>query len=95
MSYFVKGGVPPKSCGNCPYNYSSIKCTITKSAIDRDEEYRERLSDCPIVEVKAPHNRLIDVNEIEMPCLETTADQKWMEIAIKSAPTVIEAEGRE
>lgn len=42
-----------------------------------------------------PHGRLIDVDEIEMPCLETTADQKWMEIAIKSTPTIIEAEGSE
>lgn len=48
-----------------------------------------------LIEVKEPHGRLIDADEIEMPCLETTADQKWMEIAIKSTPTVIEAEGSE
>lgn len=48
-----------------------------------------------LIEVEEPHGRLIDADEIEMPCLETTADQKWMEIAIKSAPTVIEAEGSE
>lgn len=64
MSYFVKGGTPPKSCGNCPHNYSSLKCTITKSTIDRDDEYRERLSDCPIIEVKEPHGRLGDLDKL-------------------------------
>ena len=41
----------PKSCGSCVYNESSCRCSITKSPIDRDYEYRERLSDCPLKEV--------------------------------------------
>ena len=72
-------------------HYGYVMCTL----INDEVNLKTQSTDCPLVEVKEPHGRLIDADEIEMPCLETTADQKWMEIAIKSAPTVIEAEGRE
>lgn len=36
--------------------------------------------------------RLIDADAIVMPILETEADEKWMRIAINSAPTIIEAD---
>lgn len=94
MSYFVKGGTPPKSCGNCPHNYSSLKCKITNSEIDRDEEYRERLSDCPIVEVKEPHGRLIDAEELKtaFPRCDNSMDIKIASVraTINHAPTIIE-----
>lgn len=94
MSYFVKGGTPPKSCGNCPHNYSSLKCKITNSEIDRDEEYRERLSDCPIVEVKEPHGRLGDLEELKtaFPRCDNSMDIKIASVraTINHAPTVIE-----
>lgn len=38
------------------------------------------------------HGRLIDTDAIAMPILETEADEKWMRIAINSAPTIIEAD---
>lgn len=96
MSYFVKGGIPPKGCGNCPYNYSSLKCTITKSTIDRDDEYRERLSDCPIVEVKESHDDLVDREWVR----DSINHSCWLEYndyleaigIIDDAPTIIEAE---
>lgn len=50
MSYLVPKDIP-NCCAYCPYNYSSLICKITKSEIDRDDEYRERLEDCPLVEV--------------------------------------------
>lgn len=39
-----------------------------------------------------PHGRLIDADNIDYPLMESEADEKWMHIAIDSAPTVIEAE---
>ena len=52
MAIRIDGVEQPKSCGVCPYNRSSCWCSITNSEIDRDYEYRERLNDCPISEIK-------------------------------------------
>ncbi len=49
----------PKSCGSCPYNESSCYCSKTKSEIDRDYEYVERLADCPLLEVAEEQGLLI------------------------------------
>lgn len=43
----------PKCCGNCKFNDSSCWCSITKSEIDRDYEYSERLDNCPLMECGA------------------------------------------
>ena len=86
MSVLIRGVEMPERCGQCFLRVGNCKQRV----------YMEhRPKGCPLVEVKEPHGRLIDADEIEMPCLETTADQKWMEIAIKSTPTIIEAEGSE
>ena len=96
MSYFVKGGAPPKSCGNCPHNYSSLKCKITNSEIDRDDEYKERLSDCPIVEVKEPHGNLVDFDQMVEDywdgALMVIDERKFKQI---ESSIIIEPEGRE
>ena len=98
MGTYIKGMKTPKACGLCPFRYINMSgyliCEMLHKQINLSK-FNERFKDCPLVEVKEPHGRLIDADEIEMPCLETTADQKWMEIAIKSTPTIIEAEGRE
>lgn len=99
MSVLVRGMEMPLSCWNsCRLNKKTVKGNVYCPLIDVYMEKGEigtRHPNCPLVKVKEPHGRLIDADEIEMPCLETTADQKWMEIAIKSTPTVIEAEGSE
>ena len=99
MSILIKGMDMPKNCKACVCsNYydrmDMFMCDITNEQIDEKQWKRERHPNCPLIELP-PHGRLIDADEIEMPCLETTADQKWMEIAIKSTPTIIEAEGSE
>lgn len=35
------------------------------SGIDRDDEYKERLEDCPLIEIKTPHGRLGDLDELK------------------------------
>lgn len=99
MSILIRDMEMPKNCFECPC------CTLGYCRVDvKTTEYAKyvfsdgqdgRYPDCPLVEIPTPHGRLIDADEIEMPCLETTADQKWMEIAIKSTPAIIEAEGSE
>ena len=51
MAVIIENMKMPKSCGVCAYNNSSCWCSITKSDIDRDFEFRERLNDCPLKEV--------------------------------------------
>ena len=59
MSVVVKGIGIPKSCGRCWFNNSSLSCAVTGSCIDRDDENRERLDDCPLVDL-GKHGDLID-----------------------------------
>ena len=88
MSVFIKGMEMPKSCGRCWFNNSSLSCAITGSCIDRDDENRERLDDCHLVELPEKHGRLIDADE-----LAETAEfyETVMDIG-RYAKTVIEAE---
>lgn len=86
MSILIKGMEMPQ--GNSTINVLIYADGTVYTGHVNDSQYSA-------VSVPTPHGRLIDADEIEMPCLETTADQKWMEIAIKSTPTIIEAEGSE
>ena len=100
-SVIVKGMEMPKNCAYCPLseyrNSSILDCkqigTVGTAVRDTHNVLKRRHPNCPLIEIPTPHGRLIDADEIEMPCLESTADKKWMEIAIKLTPTVIEAEG--
>lgn len=94
----IKGMEMPQKCGQCKLFHAEhpMYCLAVEGHRTVGAPYGMPRPDwCPLVEVKEPHGKLIDADEIVMPCLETTADQKWMEIAIKSTPTVIEAEGSE
>ena len=60
MGIYIPNMEIPKSCGKCPFNANSLKCSRTSSEIDRDFEFQARNSDCPLLEVPGPHGRLID-----------------------------------
>ena len=60
MSVIIKDMKIPKSCGRCWFNNSSLSCSVTGSCIDRDDENRERLDDCPFVALPDKHGDLID-----------------------------------
>lgn len=51
MSIIIEGMDMPKCCGSCEFN-NGYRCTRTETVIDRDYEYQERLSDCPLHEGK-------------------------------------------
>lgn len=93
MSLLIKGIGIPKSCGRCWFNNSSISCAITGSCIDRDDENRERLDDCPLVDL-GKHGWLIDFDAL----IEKYWDGNSMMITewdLKDIKAVIEAEDGE
>lgn len=73
MSILIKCMEIPKSCGRCWFNNSSLSCAITGSCIDRDDENRERLDDCPLVDL-GKHGDLIDGDELKK---EFPKDEDW------------------
>ena len=94
MSILIKKMEKPKTCALCPfreirykpgyYNYehcSALNRIFNESKLDIDP-YKERLSDCPLVEIPTPHGRLIDANKLEAmmyhEAFEKDSDmQKW------------------
>jgi len=100
MSVLIKGLIMPSCCGECflcePY---SIGCRLLLTFLDREDYMHERRKDCPLVEVKEPHGRLIDGDALQ--CKVDDIGLGYYEVlgvtedTIDSAPTVIEAEGSE
>lgn len=93
MGVYIKGATKPTSCGEC-FIGTRYMC-----------EHVESFEDCPMTEVKEPHGRLIDEDEV----LDTVKRLKsfpWgddrgnripllfepyeVERVIKQSPTVIE-----
>ena len=82
----------PICCGRCDFNVSSLYCNRTGSEIDRDYEYRERLSDCPISELPEKYGRLIDADAMKRVWTGTRIDGD-IGILLDARPTIVEAEG--
>ena len=51
---------------------------------------KERLHNCPLIDIPTPHGRLIDADAIQNYNVETFGQRL---LIIDTAPTVIEAEG--
>lgn len=60
---------------------------------------KERLYDCPLVEIPTPHGRLVDIKSVEDRKFTTVDNEyeRWwngaLDSVVDNAPTVIEAEG--
>jgi len=104
MGTYIKGMKTPKACGLCPFRYINMSgyliCEMLHKQINLSK-FNERFKDCPLVEVKEPHGRLIDIKSLEDNKFETVENdlQRWWNGAtdniIGNAPTVIDAEGSE
>ena len=107
MGVYIKDMEMPQTCIDCPlYRYTAISHYCCVAAI-RGQRATERDKDCPLVEVKTPHGRLIDADELEKAIYEwMPKDQEtWMEskippienlvvsimMTINEQPTIIEA----
>ena len=93
MGVYVKGMEMPESCYKCKLDLRTDACP----AFDEwHKEYpysiraKDRLPDCPLVEVPEPHGRLIDADEITA-FLELERNNINVE-SLDEFPTVIEAE---
>lgn len=65
MSILVEGIKMPKNCGECPFlaDEQGFCSAYTKQCIDIDD-WDKRQEWCPLVEVKTPHGRLIEDNDV-------------------------------
>ena len=67
MSVIVKGMEMTKNCSDCPLNYDQMSCIVTGTRWWSDtmvlmgfDSDKERMYDCPLIEIPTPHGRLID-----------------------------------
>ena len=108
MSVLIKNMEMPKNCSECPLNYDQMMCTVTGTRWWSDtmvlmnfDSAKERLFDCPLVEVKEPHGDLVDKDKLMQEVMDSDLDylqrDDWKEVIqiVADADVVIEAEGRE
>lgn len=98
MSLLIKGMKFPKNCLLCPccvHEGIGVGRYYYCQAIDDEPNVSEtyRPKNCPLVEIRAPHGRLIDADEIEK------CAHEWYDVGeyvfadtIRNADTIIEAE---
>ena len=96
MSVLIKGMEMPTNCADCPLNYDQMACAVTwtrwwsdSMVIMNFDSDKERMPNCPLIEVPTPHGRLIDADAIQDYNVETFGQRL---LIIDTAPTVIEAE---
>ena len=67
MSVLINGMEMPTNCADCPLNYDQMACAVTwtrwwsdSMVIMNFDSDKERMPNCPLIEVPTPHGRLID-----------------------------------
>ena len=102
MSVLIKGMEMPEDCRECPLEMFYINCGDTRCratnkflAKNYNIPFSGRPDWCPLVEVPAPHGRLIDADalleDVRKNSVSYSADDfahEWVDVQ----PTVIEAE---
>ena len=84
MSVLIKNINIPKCCSDCPLNYDQMSCIITGTEwwsdkmilMDFDSD-KERLYNCPLIEIPTPHGRLIDADAFADILNEISIMQKY------------------
>ena len=106
MGIYLPNMEMPKNCGECPFIFTSwgieYYCHLAESSTSAEYVGREKMANCPLVEIPTPHGRLGDLDALKAQYKYGEADSEdekvWMmniRRAIANAPTVIEAEGSE
>ena len=94
MSILIKIEMP-KGCWACPFAVGKhYECLFTKKSYNWG--LTTRPSDCPLIEVKSPHGRLIDadaLNTYDVSPIYEICVMGVTEEDIELAETIIEAEG--
>ena len=100
MSVLIKGMEMPKSCEDCDLCTSDGYCIATGGdslwdALPEGAEYFPtgwKYEGCPVIEVPAPHGRLIDADALDYKLGASDRDIYVRCTLEEDAPTVIEAE---
>jgi hypothetical protein len=102
MSVLIRGMKMPSKCFDCKLAKlwgDCLQCTSLEGLFFTHDYYK-RMENCPLVEVKTPHGRLVDA-DLAMEKLATdkkeayTKHDVWLKFSTYGAPTVLEAEGEE
>lgn len=80
MGVYIKGMDMPKNCESCQFRrcisdlimFSWVGCQLDVG-MAKKESFKGRHPDCPLVEVKEPHGRLIDTDAIGYAGIEKAA----------------------
>ena len=91
MSVLIKGMTRPKNCFEC-HLAKWIDDGRAGCFVDNKIHDASRPIDCPLVEISEPHGRLIDADRATAESIKMTGKRL---LVIDTAPTVIEAEGRD
>lgn len=106
MGLYVKGMDMPKNCAECPVSMEVCKRGY-KYLLEHMDLYEKRADDCPLIEVKAPHGRLGDLDALRARMYHEAFDtdsemQRWdsgcwirykmFERNEETAPTIIPEE---
>ena len=97
-SVLIKGMEMPKNCLTCKLrgDGSDSKyiwdCPFTGLEYTREEGETRRLDDCPLVEVPAPHGRLIDADKLMRDISKYHVSDGMFQHWVDVQPTIIEAE---
>lgn len=105
MGLYIRGAEMPKTCGDCELCYHDdyfndrtqhYHCILLKYAETLHEQAvginrAERHRFCPLIEVKTPHGRLIDADELESKMIKT---YRYFNVKfdLAEAETVVERE---
>ena len=99
MGVYIKGMEMPKNCESCQFRrcisdlimFSWVGCQLD-AGIAKKESFKGRHPDCPLVEIKAPHGRLGDLDALVHEYYRAPTYPNLCK-AINNEPTVLEAEG--
>lgn len=96
MSILIKSEMP-KGCWACPFAVGKhYECLFTKKSYNWG--LTTRPSDCPLIEIQSPHDRLVDGDVLMTEVMDSDLDHlqrdDWKEVIqiVADAPTIIEAE---
>ena len=90
MSVIVKGMEMPNKCCECNIRYEMF-CPLLHRFI-ADEGRRHN---CPLGDVPTPHGKLINADALRAEVKKhATPSDAWVFSLIRTAPTIIEAEGK-
>ena len=104
MSILIKNMEMPEDCRECPLEQYYMNCGETRCRAEnkiladnfKAIPFNGRPDFCPLVEVPAPHGRLIDADELANKTFYSKTNAPYITYwRFVNAPTIIEAEGTE